>query len=307
MPSPTIPDPVAFVESRFGIHLRRVSSKEWAGPCIFCGGTDRFHVWDRGTYYCRPGAGHCGRQGWLDELDGGKAPTEQERTEWRLQALERQVQEHDRRLSLLEQMHECTDHATYHANLAHHPDALQYWYNEGLLRETVDKHELGYCSSCPTAPGYASYTIPVTYRGELYNIRHRLARPSDGGKYRPHVAGLPSMIFNADDLDREDDRILILEGEKKSMVVGQETGLANIATMGKTAFKASWAPKLDRFAFVYVCYDPDALAQAVEVARLFGKRGRVVWMPVKADEFYTRHGGTADEFLEFLAAARKVD
>ncbi len=42
--------------------------REYQGPCPWCGGRDRFHVWPdlndgRGAYWCRPGAGHCGRYG----------------------------------------------------------------------------------------------------------------------------------------------------------------------------------------------------------------------------------------------------
>ncbi len=47
------------------IALKRVASThggEWAGPCPFCGGTDRFRVWpnqDGGRFWCR----QCGAQG----------------------------------------------------------------------------------------------------------------------------------------------------------------------------------------------------------------------------------------------------
>jgi hypothetical protein len=178
--------------------------------------------------------------------------------------------------------------------------------NEGMSPDTVYRYKLGYCHSCPTMPGYASYTIPVMFSGKLYNIRHRIAKPPNGGKYRPHMAGLPAMIFNADDLLADSDQILILEGEKKSMVVGQETGLANIATMGKQSFKPGWAGKLKTFRLIYVCYDPDAKEQAVQTAQLFGTRGRVVDLPFKADEFFFLHDGTAEDFRYYMQQARHV-
>ena len=52
------------------------------------------------------------------------------------------------------------------------------------------------------------------------------------------------MIFHADHLLKDGPAILILEGEKKSMVVTQETGLLNIATMGAGSFKKEWAGKV---------------------------------------------------------------
>ena len=302
-----IPDPVGYVEQKFGIRLKKVGREEYAGPCPWCGGTDRWHCWERGNYFCRPGPGHCGRSGWLDELDGARQLTKDELLELRVAALERKQAEHEARISALEQMHQCTDHLTYHANLEYHVEGVDYWLHEGINPKTMHDYQLGYCSSCPTAPGYASVTIPVTYQGKLYNIRHRLLRPPNGGKYRPHMAGLPSMIFNADDLLRTDEgRILILEGEKKSLVVGQETGLPNIATMGKQAFKPGWAGKLDGFREVLVCYDPDATEQAAATAKLFGGRGRLVRLPVKADDFFSRYHGTTIEFLEHLKTARRV-
>ena len=300
---------MAFVESRFGIQMRRVGRTEHAGPCPWCGGRDRFRVWQKGNYFCRPAPGHCGRAGWLDELDGTPQPTPEERLEWRVAALERKQQETDARLSALEKMHECTDHETYHSNLDHHVEAVDYWLNEGMTPDTIHKYQLGYCLSCPTARGYASYTIPVTYQGKLYNIRHRLARPNGGGKYRPHMPGLPILLFNADDLHAESNSLVILEGEKKSMVVGSQTGLANVATMGMQAFKQAWAKdkRFARFATVYVLYDPDAFGKAVEVAGYFDGRGRVVVMPAKSDDFFTVYGGTAAQFMEYIKTARPID
>lgn len=302
-----IGDPIQFVESRFGIQLRRAGRSEWAGPCPWCGGTDRFHVWERGNYWCRPAPGHCGRSGWLDELDGARQLTPDELRDLRIAELERKVQEHERRLSALEKMHASTDHLTYHANLEHHVKAVDYWLEEGINPDTIAAYKLGYCPSCPTAPGYASYTIPVMYQGKLYNIRHRLANPpATGGKYRPHMAGLPAMIFNADHIDRDEPAILILEGEKKSIVVSQETEIPNIATMGAQSFKRGWAAKLDKFSTVYVCFDPDAETKAAEVASYFGARGRLVQLPFKADDFFVRYGGTASDFQHFVDLARHV-
>lgn len=303
----SVGDPAAFVESTFGIRLKRVGRTEYAGPCPWCGGDDRFHVWDKGTYFCRPGPGHCGKSGWLDSLDGTPLPTPEQRTEWRLARLERQAEEHERRLSALEQMHASTDHIRYHKLLTEQGLGHDYWTAEGMTAKTISRYKLGYCPSCPTAPGFASATIPVTYHGELYNIRHRLLNPANGGKYRPHMAGLPSMIFSADDLRRTAERqILILEGEKKCMVVAQATSMPNIGIMGKQAFKPGWASKLDGWPQVLVCYDPDATEQAVATARLFGKRGRVVTLPVKADDFFTVFQGTASQFNDYIRTARPV-
>ena len=57
-----------------GYELKQVTAGELAGPCPWCGGRDRFHVWPGkgkgGRYWCRG----CGRQGggiaFLRERDG---------------------------------------------------------------------------------------------------------------------------------------------------------------------------------------------------------------------------------------------
>lgn len=43
-----------------GLVMKRVSGNEYAGPCPWCGGEDRFHVWsETGRYWCR----RCERKG----------------------------------------------------------------------------------------------------------------------------------------------------------------------------------------------------------------------------------------------------
>lgn len=42
--------------------LRRINDNEYHGPCVFCGGTDRMVVFKE-NFFCREGAGHCGRKG----------------------------------------------------------------------------------------------------------------------------------------------------------------------------------------------------------------------------------------------------
>jgi hypothetical protein len=310
----SIPDPVTFVESRFGIQLKKVGPTEYAGPCPWCSHgnprSDRFHVWTRGNYACmRPEIpGHCGRSGWLDELDGSKPLTKDELLELRVAALERKQQDHERRLSALEKMHECQDHYLYHKNLNDNEFAVDYWLSEGITYHSIARYKLGYCRSCPTAPDHDSYTIPVMAGGKLYNIRHRLRTPNDGGKYRPHMSGLPAMLFGYDDISREDDhRIIIAEGEKKAIVLAQEVGIPVVATMGMQSFKPEWASKFPpRFTTIYVAYDPDATERAVDVARLFGKRARVLHLPCKADDFFSRYHGTKEDFLMHTKTARPV-
>lgn len=283
-----------------GITLKRTGNEAY-GPCPRCGGTDRFRVFEDGGFWCR----QCNDSGWLDD-DQDRKLTERELTEIRLRSLEYQRAEHDKRLTLLEVMHASGDHVRYWHNLQARVEAIEYWCNEGMELQTIDDYQLGYCARCPTdMAGRASHTIPVMAFGKLWNIRHRLIGGDQGDKYRPHVAGLPAMLFNADYLTHDGDSLLIVEGEKKSMVAAQ-TGFPNVGMMGKSGFKPEWARKFARFKTVYVALDPDATDEAATIAALFKGRGRVVSLPEKLDDLVTRYGATQADIEAFMKRARLI-
>jgi len=298
-------DAVATIESRFGISLKRVSGDEYAGPCPWCGGDNRFRVWqDKGNYYCRPGPGHCGKQGFIDQIDGVKPPTDQEVLERRVAELERQQRELERRTTALEQMHRCTDHLAYHHFLEENPQYMEYWLREGITTESIKRYRLGYCASCPTYRASPSYTIPFVNRGELVNIRHRLAFPNGTGKYRPHMAGLGNSLFNVDLLDQASRQVIVCEGEKKSIVLGQYD-YHNVGICGKRAFKREWLAWFDHVQDIVVALDPDATESAYKLAAMFGKRARVVAFPYKVDDMIVQ-GATRHDIEAFVKWARPV-
>jgi len=301
-------DAVALAEQTFNITLRQVRADEWRSVtgCPFCGDggkgarSDRFRVFTDGKprYWCR----QCDRQGFFDDA---QPLTEAEKLEARLRAIEARQAEHERRLTVLEQMHSCTAHLHYHRALYHNEAAYEYWRCEGMTERSIDLYQLGYCSRCPTDhDGRASYTIPVQSNGKLWNIRHRLIGGDQGDKYRPHMAGLPNILFNADYLRLEFPYIIITEGEKKSIIAAQ-IGLPNVGIMGKTGFDTAWVGRFAQFETVYVALDPDATEQAFEIAALFERRGRVVFLPGKLDDL-VKLGMTEADVLSFLMVAAPV-
>ncbi|NIQ88778.1 MAG: hypothetical protein GWN93_06720 [Deltaproteobacteria bacterium] len=297
------PDPVSTIENTFGVTLKKVSATEYQGPCPWCGGTDRFHVWEKGNYWCRPGPGHCGRKGWVDKLDGQKQLTQEALTELRLQRLERKQEETDRRLAALERMARCQDHLAYHQALT--DSAVEWWHTQGINDDSISRYTLGYCPRCPTdSKRRPSYTIPVVNGGQLFNIRHRLTTSENGDKYRPHMPGLGSQLFNTDFLHGTRE-IIIVEGCKKSIVLDQH-GFPNVAIMGKRSFKREWKELFADLKTVYVALDPDAKESAFRLARIFDGRGKVINLPVKPDDFFSLHGGTVDGFADFIKLAQPV-
>lgn len=302
-------DAVLIAEQTFGIRLKRVRADEYRSVtgCPFCGdggkgaASDRFRVFLDGKprYWCR----QCGKQGFLDEA---RPLTENEKLEARVRALEQKAVEHERRLTALEQLRASNAHLAYHRRLARNEAALDYWFGEGMTSDTIERYQLGYCDRCPTDhDGRASYTIPVESNGQLWNIRHRLIGGPPGDKYRPHMAGLPSVLFNADYLREATERILIVEGEKKSIIAAQ-SGFPNVGIMGMCGFNPAWAKLFANFERVYVALDPDANGRAVEIARLFGERGRVVTLFEKLDDLIVKFGAGATDIEAALALARRV-
>ena len=292
---------IALAERRWpGLELRRKSTHEACGPCPICrqATTDGFVVFEDSGYLCRK----CGAKGWIDENDP-HPPSREQLLEIRVRALERKQEEHERRLTALEQMARCKDHVTYHQMLD--DDDREYWHSQGMLDATIDKYLLGICYSCPTDSQHRpSYTIPVINGGKLVNIRHRLVTDS-GDRYRPHAPGLGATLFNADNVYADAPEIMVVEGEKKSLVVGQY-GFLTVGTMGKAGFQPAWAKRFDKFKRVLVALDPDAEDQAQQVAGLFGGRGWVVPMPCKPDDLFTKYHGTPAMLQRFVELARRI-
>jgi hypothetical protein len=294
----------------WNLSFKEKTPDEACSPCPFCGGEDRFLVFHTGYYMCRPAPGHCGKTGWVlnDFLDSvGQRLTAIEMAQLKKDAEEankkREIEKLKERVTALEKMSHCHDHLEYHRNV---DMARDYWHTEGLNDESIKRWMLGYCSRCPMdSKKRPSYTVPVTYNGILRNIRHRIVLAEGHDKYRPHMKGLGNTLFNADALFKEDTSMVILwEGEKKAMVNAQH-GFNGPAVMGVQGFNPDWAKWFYRFGVVYVCYDPDALDNAARDAALFNGKGRVVELPMKADDIWGI-GMTEGEMCEFLRKARRV-
>jgi len=301
-------DARTYFETTYGLTFKRAGRDEWASCCPWCGGDDRFRIWNKGNYFCRPGPGHCGKKGWVDQLTGEKLSPDELRL-LKIESAQRRIEEkqaeQERRLTALERLAKNQDHLRYHSYLSAHPQYMDYWLSEGIGLDSIERYKLGYCSSCPTFRDSPSYTIPFVNRGQLVNIRHRLTRPNGSGKYRPHAAGLGSALFNVDLLDDARERVLIVEGEKKSIVMAQ-TGFYNVGICGKRTFHAEWIKWFDHVGEIMVALDPDAMDSAGRLAAMFGGRARVAALPAKVDDMIMRYGATVPDLESFFAVARPI-
>jgi len=282
---------------------KKNSNEASADGCPFCSmvDDDGFLIFAAGNYFCRK----CGAKGFIDENDP-KPPSTEEIREMRLRRLERKVEEQEKRLALLEEMHNCEDHLRYHENLNDH--TRQLWYESGIYDEAIDKFQLGYTSQCPTWRSSPSLTIPVySYENQLVNIRHRLLKPN-GGKYRPHRKGLGSQLFHASLLRESHERLLVLEGEKKVICLDQ-AGFPAVGIMGKSVWKRAWFEWFD-VGRIYIALDPDADESAERLAQIFADNGfddvYIADFPAKPDDLLVKYGAGERHIERILELARPV-
>jgi len=299
---------VQVAEMHLGKRFIPVTPVEYRSPdgCPQCGGgddSDRLRLFLAGNSNPRVWCRRCGYLLYLDTLDAHNKLSEEEIERFKQELQKRREDEKKKQEDAIKKINASIDHLKYFNNMGNHLEAIEYWYGEGVNSESVNKYKLGYCDSCPTAPYSASYTIPVTRNGKLYNIRHRLVTPNGHGKYRPHMSGLPIMLFNADDLDVESKFGFVLEGEKKTIVIRQKTGIPSVGIMGMSSFSSGWVRSFGNWEQVYVCLDPDADKRAMEIVKLFNGRGRMVTLPVKADDFFVKYNGTVSDFEKFVGMA----
>ena len=301
-----IQEVIAIAEAKWGYAFHR-HGNEASGACpVVCkGGDDRFILFADGGYYCR----QCGSTGWVTEEDNFEL-TKQEMLERRVAVLEQGQQEIRKRLSALEEMNTKTEDVDkYHAAL--NEKALAWWHEkQGVAYNSIAKYKLGYCESCPTAPGSPSFTIPYyDISGNLINIRHRLEKPKSG-KYRPHMAGLGLALYQEGILPAR--KVLLLEGEVKTIVLAQTLEsqvLGIVGIMGKKGFKPEWVSKFADTEEITIALDPDASEAAEELGEAlkdYGGKLKIASFPAKPDDMVVALGATEKDMLAYLDLARPI-
>jgi len=306
----SIEEAVSLAEARWPGYDFRIVGNEAHGPCPICGKAteDGFILYPEGNYFCRPG----GCTGWIDE-DQKVRLTSEERAIRKLQAEQkrqaREIANNKRRLSALERMARCTDHVTYHKMLD--DNDRKWWHTQGIGDEQIEEYQLGVCYNCPTDKDHRpSYTIPVydSKWSRLLNIRHRLIGTTNGDKYRPHVAGLPSLLFNSRFVLTEPE-IVIAEGSKKSIVVSA-AGIPTVGIFGCNGFNLAWTAHFAKTERIFICLDPGvedvATALGDELAKRLACEIRICACPVKPDDFITHYNKTADDFRQMMSWAKLV-
>jgi DNA primase len=310
--------------------LKRVAHTgggEWAGPCPFCGGRDRFRVEPNadggGRWLCR----HCTEGKWQDAIayvmrrescDFRQAcdllgagddlparpratvptpkPTEPPAADW--QAAARQVIE--------------TCEGNLWADIG--DKARTYLVARGLRDDTLRHWHIGYL------PGGAQewrhlgslavpcgVVIPCEIAGGIWYVKTR--RAAGAIKYHQVKGGVPA-LFGADTLKGQSVAVLC-EGEFDAMLLHQEAGdVAGVATLGSASASlnlSAWGDYLLPMARLLVAYDLDKPGKrgADKLAGLTARarRANVPAMPnVKDLTDFWKAGGKLRAWLAFELA-----
>lgn len=240
-----------------------VDGGEYAGPCPFCGGKDRFRAWPEAEYphyWCR----HCGARGPLGSQSGAD-PVRQVRTDH----VPAPVPSQSWLALTSEHWQHKADQFTTHCWVAlrdYHTDVLDWLRSErGLSDALIDDGELGYNpADCEDVWGGVKVwlprglVIPHIHNGTYWRVRIRTG-PS---AYR-QPKGCANNLYRGYRLHPGCTAVLV-ESELDALVIEShcgellKRGLTPVATGGtQNAHLMRWIASLAMARRVLVAFDAD--------------------------------------------------
>lgn len=179
----------------------------------------------------------------------------------------------------------------------------------GLDRKTIVDNELGWDGD--------RYTIPVRDEdGELLNVRRYKMGAESSNKMLNWTGHGQAQLYKADIL-RDNEEIVITEGEMDCILLNQYGIPAVTHTAGAATFRPNWAGKfVDKV--VYICYDNDdagrkGAAKVNQILNAFAKHVFIMdigaMIPTKgADvtDYLHKEGHTSSEFMGLMNAAEEA-
>ena len=288
-----------------------------------------FTVYPDGGFYCF-GCDKYGdlfdylelTRGWdlaeaIDRLGGGAEITQEQRLEREVKRAKVQQERLDREIAnaenVLEALRSERAWEQYHTNLLDSQQAQDIWASQGLPYEWQVTYDLGY------APGFyegPSITMPVftPFDKAPVNIRHRIIG-RDGDKYRPEKAGLPTSFYWAMPKLGATERLFLVEGEKKAMVLFLHlynaglTGTQVIGVMGaKGNIKPELVPQLADTKSIYYIPDPDVDKPKIyKTLKTLGKPASLISLPNSVDDMLNANIIDGSQVIALTHNAVKVD
>ena len=296
--------------------IKRQGAHEYSAECPKChdydhvsrhGHPDRFRMFDdlKPRGWCR----RCGLFAFADDdrrnFKPDPAVVEQFRVE-QLEAERRRRDEAERAIGLLQK-----DALWLRWHQEMPTDAQIWWTEKGVPSEWQKRLKLGFCPDKAmwfdgVEHSTATYTIPVFDTGwKLVNLRHRLATPMNGCKYRPDRAGLPQALYLTDPENPIGDYVVAVEGEVKAIVVRvalEDTERVSVVGLpGKTP-SDELLSRLDHAGRIVLILDPDA--DPATIAARWRPRSRVVRLPTKVDDALLQYGLRRDALRRAIRKAK---
>jgi hypothetical protein len=292
----------------------RIGGYEVEGPCPFkCGGagTDRLVI-SNGKYWCRS----CHTGGYLENLLKTKPNiSEKDREKARLAAKQEEEKRERKQRQHLKALNNGRTKLwnIYHKELLNHPEEVKRLKDDGISRAAIGEYRIGFNPSFNAYDYDASEfrVVPaVTFphfkdRTKRYciNIRHRILDQEYAekyAKYLPWRTGLPQGYFPAFS-KKDKDFIVILEGEKKSIVL-KEHGIPAIGLWGINNLKDDWIEFWKtRFDRRYILFDGDNW-NVINTAIRYENRldARAVFLHEKPDDALVQGRVSTNDILYML-------
>lgn len=302
-------------------YVQRVSSDEYSSSCPQCGGVphkggelpDRFRLFLNASGKNKV-MGWCRRCSyvWFPDTVRPIAPEEMER--WRKEQLEREEarkRSAEKAISALQsekiwlKFHEALNAYSLEVlrSWGIHEDWARYW-RLGLLPDYIVKTKDEEYHS-------PAISIPLWQYGSSApgNVKLRILNPKNSGdRYRSFYKTGKTFDFTAFN-QLKSDTVVIVEGEKKAMVVAQWSEQKyQVVGLPSVTPNNDLLAKYDRYGKVIVCLDPDAKVEDGNghspLKRLVKALGReVAWvdLPDKVDDMILR-GMRFDNALKYSKA-----
>lgn len=294
--------------------LKKVASTgggEYAGPCPFCGGSDRFRVQPaQNIWFCR----QCTGDQWHDATD---FIAKRDNTSL-LEAAKSLGADRDFRFidkvsftppyKTMTQDTQKTSHKTGYSPPGQKwqakadqavqtckeclysvtgAKALDYLHRRGLSDETIRRFELGYSPGAEIAGLWVTHgvTIPARINGVIWYVKIRTNKKDP--KYTLVKGSRPAAIYNGDDLIKT-KMCLVVEGEFNAMIAWQQTrdiddvlSIGSLGAAGNRPNLAAWGPYFLNKSLILALYDDDQAGDdgAVRLYQALGYRVKFAAIP----------------------------
>ncbi len=181
----------------------------------------------------------------------------------------------------------------------------QYLNARGISDETIIRFKLGY----GTFYRKRWITIPIKDTFGNYAFFKLRQDPNFGDDKITYPKGVSAQLYDWEILEKQDESIVICEGEMDRLLLESKGINAITSTHGAGTFKLEWIEKISNLSKIFICYDNDDTGRkgAERVAKMLSERDIpetfIIHLPEiignKGDitDYFIKHNGTKEEFF----------